>query len=70
MLLIGLLLHLHAVHAGCIITPDSSGHVNYPLGEVAIADSAFSGCSSLRTISIPASVLSIGSSAAPLLRAD
>ena len=68
-MLIGLLLHLRGFCAGCdiaskcVICPDADGHVDYPPGEVAIADSAFKGCGLLKTITIPDSVSSIGSSA-------
>ena len=59
-LLLALLPH---ARAGCAITPDASGHVDYPSGETSVPDSAFAGCDALVSISLPSGVTSIGSSA-------
>ncbi len=56
--LITLALQLTRVYAGCAITP-VNGHVDIPDGTTSIGHSAFYGCTSLETLSIPDSVKSI-----------
>ena len=65
------LLCLRSACAGCMIEPDSSGHVTIPNSVTSIGDDAFRGCSSLTSVTIPNSVTSIGdghSVTAPALR--
>ena len=46
--------------AGCVITPDANGHVDYPAGEISVGNYAFQGCTALRSITLPSSLTSIG----------
>ena len=46
--------------AGCVITPDANGHVDYPAGETSVGNYAFQGCTALRSITLPSSLTSIG----------
>ena len=63
-LLLFLLAHgIREAHGACDITPDGSGHVAIPGGTTVVADSAFEGCSALKTIDFPTSLLSVGKSA-------
>ena len=60
---LALSLLLVGARAGCVITPDANGHVDYPAGETSMGSNAFYQCTSLRTITLPDSLTSIGTSA-------
>jgi len=61
--LILILVYLPMAFAGCAITPDANGNVVIPAGTTSIANDAYSGCTTLISVSIPASVTGIGSGA-------
>ena len=61
--LIVLLQTARVTEAGCWITPDTNGHVDVPEGTLTIGTdvfSTFAECFSLKSVSIPNSVTSIG----------
>ena len=58
--LLSVSLQISRIDAGCAITPDEAGHVDIPSDWTSIDGNAFYGCSSLKTVSIPDSVTSIG----------
>ena len=58
-----LLCALPLVHSSCVIAPDANGHVDYPAGETSMGSSAFDGCTSLVSITLPSSLTSISSNA-------
>lgn len=51
------------VGAACAITPDGAGHVDVPAGTTSIANSAYKDCTSLVSITFPASLQTVGDEA-------